>query len=265
MRVQYMKISRWNDNLMRRFNHIVFWVFIFVLLTLVFGSLYDNFIEAFYFVAMLLPVIVGTSYFFSYHLVPRFLLQKKIFKFILYSLYMLIISLYLEMVVITLSFIFIADYQSSKQIPIAVNVIVLAISLYCVVFLYSFILLIRYSLMHQKKIQIMTEEQEKQKEDFLLVRADRKINKIHRDDIIYLESLGDYVRINTSSSAPIMTKEKISKLSAGLPESFLRIHRSYVVNVRKIDAYTREQVQINSTSLPISRTYRKNVMESLSR
>lgn len=264
-----MHYLSWNigkvySSLMKKFNHIVFWVLIFILLTFIFGSLYGNFREAFYFVAMLLPVVVGTSYFFSYHLVPRFLLTKKTFRFILYSVYMLVISLYLEMIVITLSFIYIADFQYEKLLPLAINVPVLAITLYCIVFLYSFMLLVKRAMMHQKKIQVMKEEQEKQKEDYLLVRADRKINKILREDIEYLESLGDYVKINTSTSAPILTKEKISKLSASLPDTFLRIHRSYIVNVHKIDAYTKEQVQINSVQLPISRTYKKNVWNALS-
>lgn len=258
-----LKIAKAYSSLLKRLNHIIFWVLIFILLTFIFGSLYGNFREAFYFVAMLLPVVVGTSYCFSYHLVPRFLLTKKTFKFILYSVYMLVISLYLEMVVITLSFIYIAQYEYGKLLPLAINVTVLTVTLYCIVFLYSFILMLRRSLTHQNKLHLMEEEQEKQKEDYLLVRADRKINKILREDIEYLESLGDYVKINTSTAAPILTKEKISKLSDSLPDTFLRIHRSYIVNVHKVDAYTKEQVQINAVQLPISRTYKKNVWKAL--
>lgn len=261
----YLKfnIAKIYSSLLGKLNHIVFWVLIFILLTIIFGSIYGNFSEAFYFVSMLLPVVVATSYFFSYYLLPRYLLSKKTFKFILYSVYMLVISLYLEMIVITLSFIYLADYQYEKLLPLGINVPVLTITLYCIVFLYSCMLLIQRSMLHQRKIQAMELAQEKQKEDYLFVRADRKINKILRADIEYLESLGDYVKINTSTSAPILTKEKISTLSASLPDTFLRIHRSYVVNVHKIESYTKEQVQIKTVQLPISRTYKKNVWQVL--
>jgi DNA-binding LytR/AlgR family response regulator len=248
---------------MQAVNHVSFWVAILIILTLVFGSPGGNYIESFYFVSMLLPVVVGTAYFFNYYLAPRFLFQKKIFRFVLYSIYMLVVSLYLEMIVITVAFIFLANYQYKNMNPATTNVFVLAITLYCIVFLYGFILLARRAFNNQQVIQALEAEKAKQQDNCLLVRVDRQTVKIIRDDIEYLESLGDYVKITTTAARPLVTKEKISKLNERLPASFLRIHRSYIVNSHKILSYNAEQLRVKDVCLPISRTYKKSVLQTL--
>jgi hypothetical protein len=248
---------------MKVMDHLYFWVAILILLTLVFGISSGNYIESFYFVAMLLPVVVGTAYFFNNYLAPRYLFQKKIFRFIVYAVYMLIVSLYLEMIVITLAFIFLANYQYKNMNPVSANVFVLAITLYCIVFLYGFILLARRWSVSQKVIQALEAEKARQQDNFLLVRVDRQTIKIIRDNIEYLESIGDYVKIITIAAKPLITKEKISKLHERLPASFLRIHRSYIVNSDKIQSYNAEQLRVKDILLPISRTYKKSTMNAL--
>ena len=248
---------------MKVFSHTLFWIIIVALLTLMFGSSYENYVEPFLFVSMLLPAIAGTAYFFNYYLVPRYLFEKRTFRFILYSCYLLIISLYLEMVVVIVAFILLARYRYDHMVPLAADIPFLAVILYGIVFLYGFTMLARKSLVSQKKIQELEEEKNKQEDAFLLVRAQRKTNRISLDDIEYLESLGDYVKIHTSSFSPITTKEKISKLETKLPDSFLRIHRSYIINSKKIFSYNKERIQIKKTNLPISRTYKKSVLDAL--
>ena len=211
-------------------------------------------------------MIIGTSYFFNSFLVPRYLFQKKVFKFILYSFYMLVISAWLSVLVVMLALVVLANYQYENMNPITTNVLVLGVTLYSIVFLYGFILLVIQSFMNQQKIKKLEEEMDKQKTDCLIVRVDRKLSKIPLEEIAYIESLGDYVKIMTKGEGPIITKEKISKLEEKLPISFLRIHRSFIVNSEKIITFTKEEVQLNEdVQLPISRTYKKNVIDTLSR
>ena len=248
---------------MKMVHHVFFWVAVLLLLTFVFGSADGDYLMSFYFVAMLAPVAVGTSYFFNDYLAPCFLFQKKIFRFILYSIYMLVVSLYLEMIILTLAFIYLANYQYKNMNPVTSNVFVLALTLYCIVFLYGFILLARRSFINQKIIRAFEADKAKQQENFLMVRVDRKMAKLVQNNIEYLESMGDYVKITTSAPKPLITKEKISKLKERLPASFLRIHRSYIVNSDKIQSCNAEQLQVKDVYLPISRTYKKSVMEAL--
>jgi len=248
---------------MKIFRHLLFWMMVMGLLTLIFGSSYGNFSQPFLFVLMMLPVIAGTSYFFNNYLVPNFLFKKRIFTFTLYSVYMLVISLYLEMIIITLAFIFLANYQYDHMIPLATDASVLAIVLYAIVFLYGFMLLAKKTIIYQKNVSTLAEEKQNETGGSLQVRANRIIRQIPENDIAYLESLGDYVKINVDSSQPVITREKISKLEEKLPDYFLRIHRSYIINTRKVCAFNKEQVQISEMSLPISRTYKKNVINAL--
>ena len=136
---------------MKIVGQVVFWLLVISLLTVLFGHSNSSYSESFYFVSMLLPVIVGTSYFFNSFLVPGYLFKKKVFKFILYSFYMLIISAWLEVLVVMLTFVVLANYQYENMNPVTTNVFVLAVTLYCIVFVYGFILLVLQSFMNQQK------------------------------------------------------------------------------------------------------------------
>jgi len=100
-------------------------------------------------------------------------------------------------------------------------------------------------------------------ESFIHFRADRKMVKISLNDILYIESLKDYIKVITKSKT-IITKQSISSLEDNLPpHAFIRIHRSYIVALNKIESYTNELVEIGKQELPISRMYRREVEKLL--
>lgn len=100
-------------------------------------------------------------------------------------------------------------------------------------------------------------------DSFIFFRADRKTLKVALDDIVYIESLKDYVKVITNTKT-IITKQSISALEEMLPkESFLRIHRSYIVALNKIESFTSELIGIAKQELPISRMYRHEVEKVL--
>jgi DNA-binding LytR/AlgR family response regulator len=101
------------------------------------------------------------------------------------------------------------------------------------------------------------------KSDFIFVRSDRKMVKINFNEILYIESLSDYIKIHINQHI-IITRETITNMEAKLPKSqFLRIHRSFIINIAKIDSYTNEFVEINHKALPISRTYKNFALKKL--
>ncbi len=248
---------------MRKFNHLLFWIVVVTVLTIVFGYDTNHFSESFYFVSMLLPIIVGTSYFFNYFLVPKYLLSKRYFKFGLYTLYTIIISVYFEMLVIVGALVLLANYQYANMNPATTNVFVLAIVMYFIVFLNGFILLIKKAFISEHQINTLETEKRKQEKGYLLVKADRKTSKIRYDEIAYIESLADYVKIVKSDHQTVITKEKISVIADKLPEAFYRIHRSFIINSQGVTSFSKESIVINGKSLPISRSYKKEVGERL--
>jgi DNA-binding LytR/AlgR family response regulator len=101
--------------------------------------------------------------------------------------------------------------------------------------------------------------------DFIFVRSERKMIKIDFNDINYIESLSDYIKIYTHEKT-IITRETISNIEAKLPnKDFIRTHRSFLVSVSKIESFTNEFIEINKKAIPISRTYKKSVSEILER
>lgn len=98
---------------------------------------------------------------------------------------------------------------------------------------------------------------------FIYVRSDRKVVKIYLSDILFIESLKDYVKIHLGTEV-IITKEKISKLEEKLPEAeFIRTHRSFLVSVRSIKAFTAEIIELKNHEIPIGRTYKSAVLSFL--
>lgn len=98
---------------------------------------------------------------------------------------------------------------------------------------------------------------------FIYFRADRKILKVLLDDILYIESLKDYIKVVTKTRT-IITRQSISSLQASLPKNlFIRIHRSFIVAFKNIDSYKPETIEISKYELPVSRLYRHEVESML--
>lgn len=95
--------------------------------------------------------------------------------------------------------------------------------------------------------------------DFIFVKSDRKMIKINFTEVNYIESLADYLKIHLNDKT-ILTRETITSIEAKLPKrDFLRIHRSYIISISRIESFTNEFVEINKKAIPISRSYKNDV------
>ena len=97
----------------------------------------------------------------------------------------------------------------------------------------------------------------------LYVKSGYKNVKVLLEEILYVESLKDYVKICTPGGA-ITAKYKISELEAELgAKGFLRIHRGFIVNMRRVTAFTASEVEIGAIELPIGESYKELVFALL--
>ncbi|MBN1821033.1 MAG: response regulator transcription factor [Prolixibacteraceae bacterium] len=95
----------------------------------------------------------------------------------------------------------------------------------------------------------------------VFLKADKKFHKIDLDDILWFESLGDYIIVFTESGK-ITTKERIGAIADLLPkDKFLRIHRGYIVSIRKINTIGPGFIEIGKKKLPIGRLYKTEVQK----
>lgn len=100
------------------------------------------------------------------------------------------------------------------------------------------------------------------KKDYIFVTEDRKQIKIVFNDILFIESLKNYVKIKTVFKTHII-KYSISAFEKLIDNRFIRIHRSYIVNSSKVTAYTKHDVEINTIELPIGESYKTTILKIL--
>lgn len=109
---------------------------------------------------------------------------------------------------------------------------------------------------------ITIEEQENQKE-YILVKSEFKVYRIFYKDILYIESMKEYVAFHTQKGRTL-SLGSLKSLEGTLPaDQFIRIHKSYIVAMKKVTALEGNQVLVGDNKIPIGSSYRKNVMEAM--
>ncbi len=97
----------------------------------------------------------------------------------------------------------------------------------------------------------------------ILINVNKKRVKIRLDEILYIESRKEYVKIFVGQTS-YLTKFPISNLEQELPrESFVRIHRSFMVNKHRITAFSSAEVELGEIRLPVGRSYREHALLTL--
>jgi DNA-binding LytR/AlgR family response regulator len=99
--------------------------------------------------------------------------------------------------------------------------------------------------------------------EFFFVKADKKLVKIKYDEILYIESLKEYVKIHTAENY-LVTKLQIGEFDSLMASPYLlRVHKSFIINLDKVTAYSANVIEIGSHQIPIGRTYKELIMKHL--
>ena len=95
--------------------------------------------------------------------------------------------------------------------------------------------------------------------EYISVKADYKVSLVRIADIVYIESEGEYVRMHLCDGSTITTLFRLKNMEAALPsEQFMRVHRSYIVNLRAIRSYVRGRIFLSDTEyVPIGENYKE--------
>jgi DNA-binding LytR/AlgR family response regulator len=100
---------------------------------------------------------------------------------------------------------------------------------------------------------------------FLFLKSEYKIRRINFNDILYIEGLKDYIKVYISGDdKPVMSLNSIKSLEQKLPEDkFMRVHRSFIVNLDKIDTIERSRIIFGKVYIPVSDQYKDKFQEYL--
>lgn len=98
---------------------------------------------------------------------------------------------------------------------------------------------------------------------FLMLQADKKFHKVNVDEILFLEAMGDYVKVYLTSKT-LIVHQTLQRLSQQLPpQQFYRVHKSYVISVAKLEYMEGNQVIIRAHHIPVGQTYRNEFLNVL--
>ncbi len=117
----------------------------------------------------------------------------------------------------------------------------------------------------QEEIQseVQVAENNKSEESFIYVKENKRVIKVFLHDILYIEGLSEYVQIYTGKKK-IITKTSMTSLEDKLPkDGFLRIHKSFIVSLSRIEAFTAHTIEVPGKELPIGRSYKNTVLDAL--
>jgi two-component system, LytTR family, response regulator len=101
-----------------------------------------------------------------------------------------------------------------------------------------------------------------EQKDYIVLKADKKNYKIKFSEILFMESLDNYIKIYTTDFS-IICYESLTAIEKELSNDFIRIHRSYIINLTKIDIFTSSFVEIGERKFTIGRNYKDSVLKRL--
>lgn len=97
-------------------------------------------------------------------------------------------------------------------------------------------------------------------DEYLIVKSGAKNHKVNISEILYVESLRDYVTVHTLDGRSITSKYRISEMETTLSsDQFRRVHRSYIINLQKITAFTTSDIEVGGVEIPIGASYKESV------
>lgn len=96
---------------------------------------------------------------------------------------------------------------------------------------------------------------------YMYFKVNKQVKKVFLKDIIYIESIRDYVKIVTTDK-PVITYQRLSYMEEKLPENkFLRIHKSYIIAIDRISGYNNDLINIEGYELPLGRSYKQGFLK----
>ena len=98
--------------------------------------------------------------------------------------------------------------------------------------------------------------------EFIILKENKALHKVIFNDILFVEAFGDYVKVHTSTKT-IVTHSTFSNMLSILPANFLRTHKSFSVNLNKMNHLSGNQITIENQTIPIGQTYKQSVLKTL--
>ncbi|MEO1053293.1 MAG: LytTR family DNA-binding domain-containing protein [Bacteroidota bacterium] len=236
----------------RILTHVSFWVIYYISFSFIWAK-DSNYFDSFFLEFVLLPIRILAVYFTIYILIPKWLSQAKYLQFFLSYAVVMIVCGVLQRLFIHFFYDGLLGNDPSPifHIPSMVRAMILINS--TVLFVSAIKISQLWQQEKEKNEQLMAQPSANQ--DIIEIKADKRIFRIAAKDILYIEGLGNYVTYHLSDRK-IISYISLKEALKELPEAFIRVHKSYVVNRDHISSYNSEDLEVKNAYIPVGRSYK---------
>lgn len=250
-------------------KHVLYWVGLVFFFGLVWGTSDYNYFRNFMIQIYSLPSRLILVYVTLYSFVPLFFLKKKYLTFIaLYILLMVGVSVFIQrpLMLYYVQPMYLPGWTTSNFFTITeIMNTILDVNIAAVIPLGAVFFKI-WQKTQQRTLQLeknMLDAATEENEEFIYLKVEKTLQKIFIKDIVYIESLKNYIKVKIIERE-IIAYASITSIQNSLPpKKFLRVHRSYIVGIDFIDSFSPSQINLKGINIPIGRKYKDDVKKVL--
>ncbi len=251
--------SRW-------LNHACFWIAYYVLFSLIWASPERSYYVSFYLEFVLMPLRILASYCMMYVLIPAFLSNRKLLSFVISYLVLIAIAAGLQLFIGHFFYDQLLEGRG-ERFPITG-----ASWMRNIVLINSTVILLGASKVIQLHFQLLdslstesnsdVERLEEGSDQFIEVKSNRRMHRLRVSDILYVEGLGNYITYVSTQDSRTIVYSSLKAAQSGLPNAFIRLHRSYLVNRTHISAYDNDTVTVGTKTIPRGKDITDEMLKS---
>jgi len=248
-------------------NHIIYWVAFVSFFTLVWGTYDNDYFRNFMIQILSLPARMILVFVTLYFLFPNYFLRRKFGRFIVSSILLLVVvSIFVQRVI----FFYIIQPHYLKNFKISnffalteIMNTILDVNMALIIPL-GYTLFKSWHRANQRTLELEKRHMEQPTDyKYIYLKIEKSLQKVYIDDIIFIESLKNYIKVKTIEREIIVYKS-ISDVKELLPKrKFLRVHRSYIVALDFIDSFSPSKLTLKGISIPVGRKYKEEVKNVL--
>lgn len=251
----------------RIIKHILYWLVFVCFFTLIWGTYDNDYYRNFMIQVFSLPSRLILVYVTLFFLFPKFLLKKKYGTFVLlYILLLISVTVFIQRAFFfyVIQPLYLQNFKSSNFFAVTEIMNTLLDVNIAIIIPFGYTLFGSWKKINQKTIELEKKQLEHLNDDeFIYFKVEKSLQKVFIKDIIFIESLKNYIKIKTTQREIIVYKS-ISSIEKTLSKKkFLRVHRSYIVSLNSIDSFSPSKIVLKGISIPIGRKYKENVKEVL--
>lgn len=237
----------------RILTHILFWVLYFIF----FGYIWaknEDYYSSYFLEFILLPIRILSVYTMIYWLIPKYIRERKYIQFFLGYAFMLLATGFLQRIFTYYYYetLLAGDGDSLFSFAALARNIILINS---TVLLVSAVKIVQ---LWQREIENNNMLQSQGKITTIEIKSDKRVYRISPTEILYVESLGNYVTYHLKDHK-LISYENLGDVSDKLGINFIRVHKSFVVNRFCVSSYNHENVEVFNAKIPIGRAYRSKI------